>query len=145
MKNNCLESMGIVVWRLRESMAVSNTYFCCYISSATGKSQGLLLADKDNAMSASEQENLLKKMAGALTTGKIDIKIITQDDVAHCLSSTSFSFLIFLGEKIKKIKVDLKKSNTRIIYSFSLSYLLHHTEDKKIVWSDIKPLRDCLQ
>jgi DNA polymerase III psi subunit len=130
-----LDRMGIIQWRLRDSE--KNAYFKVTLSNPQEKMVGLILADVDPAADIAEQEGLLKKIAHALTP-HFSVEIMSMID-ADTIEKNN-AMIILLGDQIQKIIT--QKISPTIINSFSLTHLLHHSNDKKKLWADIKPLRD---
>lgn len=136
-KNHLLQLMGITPWRLRKQQGDEH-YFFCELNNTAGKAVGLIIADIDSKNTLSEQENLLQKIAQALTPHS-QCKIIFEISL-DAIKKNNYAFIIFLGDKIKKINSD--KLNCRVIESFSLIDLSQNVEHKKQLWTEIKLLCD---
>lgn len=140
-KKNYLEKMGVTTWHLREKNPAEN-YFCVMLNNAAGKAVGMLLADCDKTVSIDEQEKLLQKIAQALTSNIVEVRLIE-----FRAAEAHFKFIILLGDQIKKIIKKNKLAITpdcQIIESYSLKEFIQNAEHKKALWSAIKPLCDLL-
>ncbi len=132
MKAVYLNRMGITQWQLRNP-AVSNAFFQVHLKNAAGKTVGVMTAEIDSAVSIEPQEQLLRKIAEAITV-HYDCQRCEQPE----FFDEKYQFIIFLG---KKIVFDAKKAG-QVICANTLSELIHHASMKKTLWTEIKKWRD---
>ena len=123
MTDQYLARMGIVRWHLRVRKARQTRH--CILKNAAGKVVGLMVADIDETISVIDQENLLQKIALALTP------FFSFDDADL---ANHYEFVILLGS------VNCEVRSKRIVKSFSLVELMRNTEYKKTLWRDMKTL-----
>src|SRR3990167_4720621 len=131
MRSTYLNRMGITQWKLRKA-ATLNAFFQVRLSNTAGKTVGMMMAEVDSAASIEWQEQLLCKIAEAIT-----VHYECQRCESLDLSDEKYQFIIFFGMKI----VFDEKKTEQIICTNALSELIHHAELKKILWAEIKKLR----
>ncbi|MCX7124885.1 MAG: hypothetical protein NTU49_03865 [Gammaproteobacteria bacterium] len=119
MKNNYLQHMGITVWQLRKNENNQcASYFYVIFKNAAGKPVGVMLADIDDKIALSEQEDLLRKIASAL-------------------NSTEAGFTMTREEGRKPVC----EQTMNFSLDISLSDLLKNPESKKKLWEEMKLLK----
>lgn len=129
MKKVYLERMGIIDWQLRDNNKSTADFFYCQIKDTLGKVVGVIVADISSDIWVNEQENLLKKIAEALSPHYVfvhDISIESNDQ-----------FAILLGNNSCKQYATL--CNT-VIQAHSLAELIQTVAYKKALWAEIKTL-----
>lgn len=94
MRSTYLNRMGITQWQLRNAPA-SDAFFRVKLNNAAGQVVGVMIAEIDSAVSIESQEQLLRKIAEAITVNY---------DCQHCeltdLDDEKYQFIILLGTKI---------------------------------------------
>jgi DNA polymerase III psi subunit len=120
--------MGITQWQLRNAAASAGFYHVRFRNQAE-KTVGLMIAEINNTVSVVSQEQLLCKIAEAITTNY---------DIHQCESSNigndKYHFIIQLGGEVN---FDLHS-----IHSHSLFDMICYPEKKKLLWIEIKKLRE---
>lgn len=132
MRTDYLNRMGITQWRLRDT-AVADAFFQVQLKDTAGKTVGVMIAEIDLSLSIESQEQLLRKIAEAMSVNY---------DCHYCESldfpSQQYQFIICLG---KKIFFDKEKSR-QVICANALSELMQDASMKKTLWAEVKKLRD---
>jgi DNA polymerase III psi subunit len=120
--------MGITQWQLRNTVSLGG-FFQVRLTNGAGKTLGVMIAQINEIVSVASQEQLLRKIADAITVNY---------DVHQCESSNvadeKYHFIIQLGGEVNP--------DARIIHSHSLSEMICYPEKKKLLWVDIKKLRE---
>lgn len=136
MRNTYLDRMGITVWQLRQHNQADFFYYA--LNNTQGKIIGIIVADRDShqAVSMVDQENLLQKICDALT-------VYVKKDISLSMIENLFfepiDCVILLGQRAQKLLDMNVKKIRQVIRSYSLSDLIHDTEHKKSLWTQLKP------
>jgi len=137
-RNIYLQRMGITSWRLCHR-AQTSAYFQCLLHSDQNEPIGMIFADIDDAISLSDQQQLLQKIAQSVAPN-----IILHTMTCSPLTSAECDrvrYVILLGKQANQwVSQNAENNRFSVVRSVSLSALLKDPSHKKILWAQLKPL-----